>query len=38
MDSLQGTAADLGKIFKESPNQVCFQGQKTNGAYSMKYL
>lgn len=38
MDCLQGTAADLGRRFKGSFNQLCFQGQKTNGAYSMKYL
>lgn len=38
MDFLQGTAADFDKRFKGSFNQLCFQGQKTNGAYSMDYL
>lgn len=36
MDSLQGAAADLGKRFKGSFNQLCFQDLKTNGACSMR--
>lgn len=38
MVCLQGTAADLGKRFKGSFNQLYSQGQKANAAFITDYL